>query len=893
MPTPLWRRYARFFGLDLKADVDDELAFHLDQKIEDLIHQHGLTPDEARREALRQFGNLPAIRATGHRQAHQKERHVKFRQHLDNFTRDVQFALRAFLRKDRGFAIVTILTLALGIAANTAVFSVVNTVMLRPLPFPESGRLVWFSGGRDFLRKTPSAAGLSAVTYQVSVFRAIQAENRSFARMGSYSPYLANGGFTLGGINGESQAVLGILADSDLLPTLGVQPLLGRLMTAAECRNGGARSAVLTHGTWQRLFGGDPRVLGRAITLNRYSYTVVGVLPASFDFGSVFSPGVHVDLFVPANLDNMASWGNTLAMVGRLKPGVSLEQAQAEVDTLIPRLQQAGHWKWGDYSSELSGLKAFVTGKLHRSLAVLWGAVGLILLLVCVNLSNLMLARAAARQHEFALRSALGAGRGSIFRQLLAESATLTCAGSLLGLALAWALTSYLARQGSLALPLLHEVRLDADALLWTLGISVAVTFLVSLAPLASAGTTDLQSSLKEGGKANTAGPAAERARGVLVVAEVVLACVLLAGAGLLLRSFLNVLDVDLGFRPAEAAVMTIDYDRDVKAEMRGPHFAAIVEKVAALPGVEAAGVSDMLPLGRNRSWCIEAKGRSYAPDEDCDALMRVVTPGYFAAMGMRLQSGRDFTWADGPASEPAVVINQAAARRHWPGEDPIGRQAKAGMHTVRVIGTLADVRGLNLETNPGPEMYLPVTQARPSGSGELVIRSRVEPATLTPSVLRALRELNPAHPVAELRPLQEIVDRAVSPRRFFVLLVSAFAALGLLLASIGIFGVISYTVTRRTQEIGIRMALGASAESVQLNVIGGALRLVAAGIAAGGVAAFFAVRLLESLLFGTKPNDPGTFALIALILAAVALLAGYLPARRASRIDPLQALRT
>ncbi|MBM3785902.1 MAG: ABC transporter permease [Acidobacteria bacterium] len=891
MPVPMWRRYARFLGVDLKADVDDELAFHLEQKIDDLVAQRGCSRKEARREALRQFGDLRSIRQTGHRHARRKERQMRLRDHLGLFARDLQFALRTLIRKERGFAAISVLTLALGIAANTAVFSVVNTIVLRPLPFPDSDRLVWFSGGRDTIENRPKTSGLSAVTYQVAAFRAIQETNRSFAQLASYNPYFGSGDYTVSGLSGEAQSVSGVMIDSDFLPALGVHPLLGRNITAAECRAGGARSVLLSHAMWQRQFGGDPRILGRGLTLNKQAYTIAGVLPASFDFGAVFSPGLSFDIFVPGDLDEMSRWGNTLAIVGRLKPGVTIEQAQREADTLIPQLQRDGRWKWGDYTSSLTGLKEHVTGKTRRSLTVLWGAVGLILLLVCVNLSNLMLARAAARRAEFALRSALGAGLGSLFRQLLAESATLATAGSLLGAAVAWAFTTYLAQQGSFALPLLHHIRIDVDTLLWTLVLGVTAAVLLSLAPIHGIASHDLQSTLREGSQSTSAGPASERLRGLFVISEVALACVLLFGAGLLLRSFLNVLDVDLGFRPAQAAVMRIDFDDQGKAELRGPIFERILSRVTALPGIEAAGVADMLPLGRNRSWGLEAKGRTYSPGHRGDAIIRVVTPGYFAAMGIRLQNGRDFTWADSSTSERVIVINQAAARANWPGEDPVGRIAMVGGREVRVIASLADVRDLSLETHPGPEMYVPITQAGPAGA-EMVIRTRLDPGTLAPTLLRTLRELNPAQPAATLRTLQNIVDRAVSPRRFFVLLVSAFAALGLVLAALGIFGVISYSVSRRTQEIGIRMALGASASGVQFSVLASALRLVAAGVVAGGLASYFSGRFLESLLFGTRPTDPVTFIAIALILAAIAVLAGYLPARRASRIDPILALR-
>ena len=591
-------------------------------------------------------------------------------------------------------------------------------------------------------------------------------------------------------------------------------------------------------------------------------------------------------------MDELRTWGNTLALVGRLKPGVSVAQAQAEADVLFPQLKAAHQEWWGDYTSTVTSLKQFVTGKLRRSLVVLWCAVGLILLIVCVNLSNLMLARAAARSKEFALRSALGAGRGRLFRQLLTESVVLSSAGALLGLGLAFAITKYVAHQGSIALPLLSSVKVDGAALGWTLLVTAAVALLFGSAPGLNISTGNLQSTLKESSAGTTTGRRHERLRAGMVISEVALACVLLIAAGLLLQSFLKVLDVDLGFHPSRAAVIKVDYDDGGNPERRGAVLQEMLRNIKSIPGVEEAGVADMLPLGRNRSWGLSAKGKVYPRDYDQSALARVVTPGYLPAMGMHLKEGRDFNWRDTSKSEPVVIINEAAARRFWFSEDPLGRFARVNGRDTRVIGVIADVREHSLEETTGAEMYLPVTQADPEGA-ELVVRTRLAPESLAPSVMKTLRALNPAQPATEFRPLQNIVDRSVSPRRFFVLLVSSFAALGLILASLGIYGVISYSVTQQTQEIGIRMALGATAPRVQIGVMARALRLTVFGIALGAVASLGAARWIEALLFGTTPNDPKTFAAIVLLLAAVALLAGYIPARRASRIDPIVSLRT
>jgi predicted permease len=891
-PTPLWRRYARLLRSDVRADVNDELRFHLAAKVDQLIAQ-GLNPAAARREAERQFGELSTVQQEGERLGHDRERSKQRRDYWSGCAQDLRYAFRT-LRRDRAFTIITVVILALGIAANTAVFSVVNTVLLRPLPFPDSARLIWLESGRGLNANLREAAGLSGLTYTVDAYQEFQRHNRSFQQVTGYNPFFGNGEFTLTG-NGEPQAILGVMVAGNFFETLGVQPALGRLFTKEECQKGGRAGALLSYAFWQGQFAGDPHIVGQAIILNKNPVVVVGVMPASFDFGSVFSPGLRADLYVPAIMDVMRNWGNTLALVGRLKPGVTLAQAQAESDILFPQLK-AAHPDWyQDYASTMTGLKEFVTGKLRRSLIVLWCAVGVILLIVGVNLSNLLLARAAARSKEFAMRMALGAGRGRLIRQLLTESLVLAAGGALLGLGLAFAVTIYLAHQGSIALPLLSSVRVDAAALAWTVLIAAATAVLFGLAPGLKISDGNLQDALKDSGPGTSAGRNHERMRAVLVISEVALACVLLVGAGLLLRSFLKVLDVDLGFQPSRAAVIKIDYDdgNDRNSRVRrGVILQEMLRNIDAIPGVEAAGVTDMLPLGRNRSWGFQAKGKQYPQEVALAALVRIVTPGYLDAMGMHLIAGRDFNWRDLAGRETALIINQAAARRFWPDEDPMGRLGQVDGADARVIGLLSDVREQSLEFSAQPEIYLAAAQADPEGA-ELVIRTKLPPEALASSVMTTLRSLNPAQPASEFRPLRQIVDHAVSPRRFFVMLVAIFALLGLTLASLGIYGVISYSVTRQTQEIGIRMALGATAFQVQRGVIARALRLALAGVTLGTIGSFATARWIASLLFGTRPTDPATFLGIVVLLCVVALFAGYVPARRASRIDPMIALRT
>ena len=433
---------------------------------------------------------------------------------------------------------------------------------------------------------------------------------------------------------------------------------------------------------------------------------------------------------------------------------------------------------------------------------------------------------------------------------------------------------------------------MDGPALGWTLIVALAAAVLFSLAPSLKISGGNIQDALKDAGHGMSAGRRHDRLRAMLVVSEVALACVLLVGAGLLLRSFLRALEVDLGFQPSRAAAMKIDYNDGGKRERRAAVLQEILRRVSAIPGVQGAGIADMLPLDRNRSGGLQAKGRIYGKGEEPGAAFEyVVTPGYLRAMGMQIREGRDFSWQDTATSEPVVIVNQTAARYHWPGQDPIGRTALIDGAEARVIGVISDVRESSVEQRSGLEMYLPETQADPEGA-ELVVRSRVPPEMLASSLMRTLRAYNPEQPAAEFRPIQSIVDHAVSPRRFFALLVAIFAGLGLLLASLGIYGVISYSVTRQTQEIGIRMALGATTERVRRDVIARTMRLVMAGIAVGGITSLIAARWIAALLFRTEPTDPAAFAGTVLLLSAVALVAGYIPARRASRIDPLVALR-
>jgi predicted permease len=810
---------------------------------------------------------------------------------LDIFLQDLNYTLRT-LSRDRGFTLVAVFILALAIGANIGVFSVVNTLLLRPLPFPDSHELVWIA-------PPPTSCGLSCATYSADAYEEFREQSRAYQDVTGYEAFTTPNNLRLTG-RGEPQSATGIEVIGNFFQVLGVRPAMGRLYTPDEARGGPHAVALLTNAYWRRQFAADPAIVGKAIELNGTPTTIVGVLPDSFDFGAVFSPGAKVDLFTPLDLNVERNWGNIATLLGRLKPGVTVAQALDDANRVAPNIyfnvkfpQTLGRYK-GDLIPV--PLKDYVTGKLRRSLIALWCAVGVILLIAGVNLSNLLLARAVARAKEFAVRGALGASRGHIVRQLLMESFVLSSAGAALGLGLALALTAWLVHQGSVALPLLSSLRIDGQALGWTVLVAVFTATIFGLLPGLRIASGNIQEMLKDSGAGAGLGRKHERVRAALVVFEVALACVLLVSAGLLLRSFVKVLDVDLGFQPDRAASIKVEYDDsaptgEASQIKRGEIFQQILARISAVPGVEAAGMSDYLPLGPNREWDTpEPKGKTFAPGELPDPLVYVITPGFIHAMGIRMY-GRDFTWADGPHSERVVLINASAARVYWPGEDAVGKILMRGTEEDHVVGVVDDVHEETVEGGTGSQIYYPAMQQGPS-SAQLVVRTSLPPAALAASVLHALRELNPKQPAAEFQPIRTIVDRAVSPRRFFMLLVAAFAGLGLLLAALGIYGVISYSVMQRTQEIGIRMALGATTGEVQLRVIGRTLRLTLIGIAAGSIASLVIARAIAALLFGTTSTDPVTFAVVILMLAMVALVAGYLPARRASHIDPMVALR-
>jgi predicted permease len=583
-----------------------------------------------------------------------------------------------------------------------------------------------------------------------------------------------------------------------------------------------------------------------------------------------------------------------MAMIGRLKPGATAANAHAEVRVLA-QLMRREHPERNGFEGTVKPLSQHVSGNIRLSVLVLAGAVGMVMLIVCANLSNLLLARTAARQKEIAIRTALGAGRRRLVAQMLTEGLVLACSGAGLGILLAIAGTRALARLDSVSIPLLAGVQVDTTVLGFTLAVAVLTGVVFGLAPAFQADSAALHAALKDASRGSTEGRKRTLVRQTLVVSEIAFACVLLVGAGLLIRSLVRVLDVDMGFDPSRTVVIRVDPDRRYATpEQQRTYFDEVLRLVRAIPGVEGAAINDALPLGRNRTWGARAKGVTYERGRGPTAFIRVVSDGYPKAMGIPLRAGRDFSERDSPDTEPVIMINETMARTVWPGQDPIGKVVlNACGAERRVVGVVGDVRHLALEQASGNEMYLSMRQCNDQSSADMVVRSAVPPAQLASAIRAVLKPIAPNLAGNDLRTLQQLVDKSVSPRRFLVLLLGAFAVFALILASLGIYALISYSVSQRTQEIGIRMAIGASAGHVQRQIIVQTLWLAAVGMTIGAAASWLLAQGASGLLFGVSAADPATFAGMLLVLTIVAAIAGYLPARRASRIDPMVALRS
>jgi predicted permease len=803
---------------------------------------------------------------------------------LSHLGQDIRFALRS-ARRDAGFFAIAILIVGLGIGANTAIFSVLNPLLLRPLPFDQPGRLVWIAN-------TGEGSGLSGVTSRTSNLRDYRRSSRSFEAITGYFAFFDYSGFTLTGA-GEPERLVGVGVARNFLEVLGVRPVHGRNFVEEESVWNGRPAVLLTHGFWERRYGADAGVVGRAITLNDQPATVVGVLPAGFDFASTFSPGSRIDVLTPFPIsDETDRWGNTTSMIGRLAPGASIESAQAELDLINAQLAEAEPERWG-LGARVTGLQSQIGARFRPALLLLAGAVAVVMLIACVNLSNLLLSRVVTRRREIAVRSALGASRWRLVRQMLTESFVLSGSGALVGVALAFVAVRAIAGTTAVDIPLLRSVAVDGHALLFTLALAAGAGLLFGIVPALQLSKGTEGRALGEASRGSSEGRGHGWLRETLVVSEVALASVLLVGGGLLLRSFVTLLDVDLGFRTEGAMTWRLQPgQRFEQPADRVAYHERLVRRVRQLPGVEAAGLTDSLPLGRNRTWCLGAVGEVYEEGQAPCVFPRIVDPGYLQAMRIPLVSGRHFAAEDSARARRVVILNQRLAARLWPGRDPLGRAILGLGREWSVVGVVGDVRHQSLEEEGGNELYFAIAQQPDWGSLDLVVRGSLSAEAMAGGVRAALREVDPALPLPEARPLESLVDRAVSPRRFVLQLLGVFAAAALLLASVGIYGVLSYTVSQRTREIGIRMALGESAARVQGSVVLKTLKLAGIGVAVGWLGSLWLSRWVGSLLYGVSPTDPSTSAAMLVLLMAVAGVAGYLPARRASQVEPMAALR-
>ena len=871
-----WKRRLRYWRLrgERQRLLAEEMEFHIESLARELIEE-GTPPQHARYEARRRFGNMT--------QQSENARGIWIARWLTDAAQDLRYTFRT-LRREASFTTFAILIIGLGIGASSTVFSAVNALLLRPLPFADPGRLVWIAN-------QSIDNDLSGQTVQVGHFLDLRAQSKSFSDMAAYFAFYGVGDDKLTG-NGEAERVSDVPVSQNFFPLLGVKPLIGRLFNNDECKWNGPKAVLLSYGLWTRRFASDPSIVGRSLTINDTPNTVVGVLPPSFDFSSVFAPASHIDVYSAFPLTQETNrWGNTLAIIGRLKPGVSIASARNEA-AVVGRLIHRAHPERNDFDPRVTFLEEHVAGRFRPALFVLICAVAAVMLIVCANLSNLQLARTAARQKEMAIRAAVGAGRSRLIRQVLTESIVLACCGALLGLILAVAGTRTLAHLDGVNIPLLDRVHVDGFALGFTLLVALLAGAIFGLLPALHVPTASVHDTLKESNRGSSSGRGHAWIRGSLVVSEIAFACVLLVGAGLLIRSFLRVLDVNLGFQPARGVVMRVDPGSTYRTQdQRNAYFTEALRLVKGIEGVEAAGLTDALPLGHNRSWGAGAKGVVYPRDNYPDAFVRIISDEYFHAMGIPMREGRDFTARDLPTTDKVIIINETLAHRLWPGRDPLG-QIMIADGDRRVVGVVGDVRHLALEQASGSEMYLPIRQTQDYGSVDLVVRTSLPAAPLAGAVRVALAPIEPNLPAHEFRTLQQLVDKAVSPRRLVVLLLTGFSAFALILASLGIYGVVSYSVGQRTQEIGIRMALGASAGDLQARIIFQTLGLAAIGMLIGAAASWALASALTGLLFGVTSSDPVTFAVMLIVLTAVAAAAGYLPARRASRIDPMIALR-
>ncbi len=864
----------------MEREMDMELRFHIEAYAGDL-ERDGVNKKEALRRARIEFGGVE--------RAKEECREARGVSIVETLGQDLRYGMRA-LKRSPGFAVIAVLTLALGIGANTAIFSVVNSILLHPLAYKDADELVTILNGED--------GGPVAVANYVDW----RDQSKSYTEMGAaeyWSPNLTG--------KDNPEHLRGLRVTQNLFPLLGAAPELGRLFVEAEERTGSEHAVILSHGLWERRFSGERNVVGKSILLDGTAYTVVGVMPRDFQFAPFWA--THAELWVPMAFGERIRnrGGNSLRIFGRLKAGTKLTEARAEMATITARLEQA--YPGTNRDVRVTPLKERVVGKVQAPLLVLLGAVGFVLLMACANVAHMLLARAAGRQKEIAVRTALGARRMRMIRQFLTENLLLAGTGGALGLLLAFWGTRTLVALSPANVPRVETVTLDGWVLLFLLGITVLSSIGFGLAPALQISVVNLSDTLKENARGGSEGVHRSRLRSFLVASEFALALMLLIGAGLMIRSFFALQSVDPGFDPHHvlSMVVSVTGSKEAAVGSREMFYRQLLEKVRALPGVESAAGINHLPLaGDLWGWPFMIEGRAKPrPGEAPAGVYRIATPGYFRTMKIPILRGRDISPADNWSAPGVVVINERAAQRYWPGEEAIGKRISFETDSEKptwltVIGIVKDAKQGDWATRPSEEVYLATFQNREfmespdshSSYLTLVVRTTGEPAALTSAMKETVWSFDRNLPISEVLTMDGVVATANAQPRFEMLLLAIFAVVALVLASVGIYGVMSYTVSRRAHEIGIRISLGANRRDVMMLVVRQGMLLALIGSAVGILGAIGLSRLMVSLLYGVKAIDPLIFGVVTMLLMLVALLASCVPAMRAMRVDPIVALR-
>lgn len=876
---------------DVEQELSEELQDHIELKTR-MYRASGISEQEARRSALRDIQGLEA-----HKEECRDARGTLF---FETLWQDLKYGLRV-LRKSPGFTAIAVVTLALGIGASTAVFSLVNAVLLKPLPYPHPERIVTPWG----VAPPGITLGFDKLPWARVAYLFFEHEAQAFESVAAFQ----SNSFNLSGVSSPVR-LDGISASAGFFPVMGVEPAMGRTFTAAEDMPGQGHVVVLSDAIWRDRFGANPAILGHTIDLNGAPYTVIGVMPRGFDFPRAnempdsFTFAKRPQIWVPLALDRgpmIPAEPSELAVIARLKPGVSLEQGQAELNVIAKRLEAQVPLAKGWFGTKAIPLAQQVAGDTRAPLLLILAAVGVVLLIACSNVASLLVTRSLARRREFSLRASLGAGKWRLIRQLLTESITLAGVGGTIGSGLGEAGIYFAKIFGPASIPRLGEVSLDARVVAFSVGITFITGIFFGLAPTFGTTHDGLAEALNEGGRRSSAGPTAQKARNLLLVSQIALAVVLVIATGLLTRTFYRLLSADPGFQPDH--VLTFELSLPAEKYQDKAHVVAFYEealrRLRDLPQVRAAGLAEVAPLGgATENTALRIPGRIEKTRADVPiADYTVASPGYFAAAGTPILRGREFLDTDTADSQQVSVISVALAKKYFAGADPLGKQiaARAQKYPLTtIVGIAADVKRVSLRQVPGPEIYQPITQNvwPPLLTEDIVMRTQGTPQSFAASAREAIRAIDPEMPLANIKTLEDSVAESMTQPRFAMLLIGAFGTLALLLAMIGMYGVVSYSVAQRTQEIGIRVALGAQRRNILRIVVGQGFALALIGVGIGLAAAFGAARLMRSVLYGVGASDPLTFMAVCLLMLLAALLACWVPARRAMAVDPIVALR-